>query len=493
MNRLLRALRAPRGEDEGAGLLLVIGTAGVVMSLVLVAASIAERSLTSGRQHDAFTTALQAAESGIDLGLARVQGAYDLDASDYRTPHPSATDFDQLPDCVGAEVTFPSTAGASAAAETAWAKAQLLAVAGISGCVRTIARGEYVVLKPAGRQAVYAMGWSPSRTAPKPRMRMLKAEYIFAPYKPSNAVLTGGDLELNASTLVTGATAGGVDQAAVHSNGNITVTNGNPTVTGPVTYSGGGSPPQSNNFPGGQGSASAAQSVPTISARSVYRRNVANYVGAWFDLCPDGKARAGSTSGVECTGTVLGDYAATGSGTFKNGWTFTAGVSGGPPTWSFSPGDDSVTGIFYVSQGNAATGQANKSSSKLTVIASSVGTSCNKSGGNIDWDKVNIATPYLTGTFMIADQDLRTGSNFGAGSASGSTVISGLFVGGDQVELQTSSNGAFGSVIAGDQCDPTGSMVDKNVIKNPEVYYDPTGYAPFTDVVNTTLWLEMTG
>jgi hypothetical protein len=46
-------------------------------------------------------------------------------------------------------------------------------------------------------------------------------------------------------------------------------------------------------------------------------------------------------------------------------------------------------------------------------------------------------------------------------------------------------------VIAADECPPVGT--EKNEIKNPSIYYDPNGEAPFTDVINTTLWLEYTG
>jgi hypothetical protein len=96
---------------------------------------------------------------------------------------------------------------------------------------------------------------------------------------------------------------------------------------------------------------------------------------------------------------------------------------------------------------------------------------------------------------MLADQDLMTTSNFAAGSMNGTTVVSGFFIAGDQVNLQTSSNGAYGAVVAADQCDPPDgqSPVDYDEVKNPALYYDPNAQAPFVDVINTTLWLEMVG
>ena len=74
-------------------------------------------------------------------------------------------------------------------------------------------------------------------------------------------------------------------------------------------------------------------------------------------------------------------------------------------------------------------------------------------------------------------------------------LISGFFIAGDQMEMSTSSAGAYGAVIAVDQCDPADGLspVDRNIIKNPSIYYDPNAQAPFTDIINNTLWLEYAG
>ena len=103
--------------------------------------------------------------------------------------------------------------------------------------------------------------------------------------------------------------------------------------------------------------------------------------------------------------------------------------------------------------------------------------------------------PSLTSTWLIADQDLITTSNYKVGSATGGTVISGLFLVGDQIDMSTSSAGAYGAVIVADQCDPANGLspVDSNQIKNPSIYYDPNAQAPFTKVINNTLWLEYAG
>jgi hypothetical protein len=478
------------------GLILVVCTSVVVMSLVLVAGAIAMRSQVSAREHTTYDDGLVSAEQGVDLGLARVAGEYNLDGSIYVSPHATATAFDATPDCSASTVVFPASAGVSAAAERTWARAQLTALAAVPGCLHTGPQGQYTMLAPSGRQAVYSLGWSPSYAAyvaHRGRARMIKTEYLFSPYKPSNAVLTGGDLEIDSSTTVTTAPGADPTLAAVHSNGNITVDSGNPAVSGPVSQSGSGSLYASNNFLGGATTLSAAQTVPRISAVGVYNRNVANYLGAWFDLCSDGKVRAGATTGP-CTGALIGDYGPGGAnagGVFANGWAYNG--SSNPKQWLVT--DSFNNGVYYVDRADVAMGSGvgNVAVAKATIIAAASKTTCDKVAGNIDWDHVDIAAPYISNTFMVADQDMRTGSNFYAGSSSGGTTVSGLFIAGDQVQLETSSAGAYGAVIAADQCDPNGSLVDANVIKNPAVYYDPNGYAPFTDVINTTLWLEYVG
>ena len=61
-------------------------------------------------------------------------------------------------------------------------------------------------------------------------------------------------------------------------------------------------------------------------------------------------------------------------------------------------------------------------------------------------DRYDPAAPTFTNLFMYADADLRTGANFNAGSIGGNglTPVSGMFIAGDQVQLETSSSGAVG-------------------------------------------------
>jgi hypothetical protein len=133
----------------------------------------------------------------------------------------------------------------------------------------------------------------------------------------------------------------------------------------------------------------------------------------------------------------------------------------------------------------------------MTIIASAENQdNCSaKKYGNISWDHFSLAAPSYPKLWMYADSDIYTTSNFSAGSGTTALpVISGMFVAGDQLHMETSSQGAVGSVVVGDQC-TTGNpdLATANEIKNPAIYYDPNSEAPFTSIINTTLWLEYTG
>lgn len=494
MNMRSRLTVLGRG-DEGLGMVLVLGLAGVLSTLMLVSGTVALRSVASSRVHNNFESALAVADGGVDAALAKSVAAYMSTGSDsYATPSGSSV-------CTGSAVPWPFTSAPSASAERDWARSQLLALVGVPGCLRSGPAGNYVILKPTGHQAVYSLGWSPRYGAPEAKSRLLKAEYLFAPYAPHQAILTGGDLSINSSTTVTTAPGSDPTLATVHTNGNLTVANGNPTVTGLVTQSGTGSFASSNKFTanaGGTVTSSPKVSIPFPGARAVwYRNRLTNPPGGWYDLCPDGSARR--PDGLDpCTGSV---YVTLSSGSSFRGWTYTPPTgAGAPATWAATTAlkQNGYSGTYYISQGDVVNPASNAGSAvpNLTVLASSVGPSgtCNKVGGNISWGSTDVVAPSLPSTWLIADQDLVTSSNYRAGSVSGGTVISGFFIAGDQISMQTSSNGAYGAVIAMDQCNPaTGSLASFDEVKNPSIYYDPNAQAPFTDVVNNTLWLEYTG
>ena len=113
MNRrtLLQRLRA---EDEGIGLILVIGLSAVMAILITVMTTVAIRSLNSSSDHVRFEQSLAAAEAGIDRELANIQTA--------RNQVPPVT-YTGTTGCVPAAA--PAGTFSSEATEKAWARTAL--------------------------------------------------------------------------------------------------------------------------------------------------------------------------------------------------------------------------------------------------------------------------------------------------------------------------------------------------------------------------------
>lgn len=479
-------------QEDGVGMVLVIGISTVILAIMFTGAALADNSLGMSKKRTDYERSLSAAESGIDQTLAQLQRAYDEYSTDFPIPAPASATFPE-PVCNAATVEQPASFP-TADAERDWAAQQITSlISAHPECIRTTESGQYAVLKPStplvdgrypGFGRVYSMGWSPDRTANGASSRMVKAEYVFLPYAPQQAILTSGNLMIDSSTTVSAAAGYDPSVAGVHSNGVIT-TVGNPTVYGQVTSTG-TSTAQSNNFvanPDGAVGTAPTNTVPRVSARSFYfhapNSDAVAVNSRWFDLCPDGTVKAWSAAGP-CTG------AGNGSGS-------TIGWAHDPATRTWIAGRSSVSGVFYVHEGNVDVGTGNADIANITVIASSANADdcANKQYGNISWNHYNMVAPAFRNLFLYADADLMTSSNFWAGNSgsNGSAVQSGMFVAGDQVSMQTSSQGAVGSVIAADRC-TNSPMVTDNEVKNPTVYFDPEGDSPFTDVINTTLWLE---
>jgi hypothetical protein len=496
--RLSRA--AHRNEkDAGIGMIMVIALAGVITVLIGVLFTIAINSLAGSNRHQHFDLALTSAESGIDKTLARLQLYYNEGntTSTYTTPSTGLDGFEPDPVCDAPVIPWggPFQGATAQTDERNWAISRIKAlVAAHPSCLQHSDNGDYATIAPgpsaagANPNAVYSMGWAPGYGEPKAKSRLIKAEYLFVPYTPHNAILTAGDLEIDSSTTVNGV---GSNLADVHSNGSIS-TQGNPTVTGQVssTQPSGGC----GNRCGGSGAidTTPAQGIPTINARNFYSR-LALTEDNWYDLCPDGAVHYPSSS-TPCTGSVVpsGDATTVASSGF-HGWSFLGSNGDGTVTWQASKSGISLSGTYYVYNGNVTQGQANRDSAKITVIAQSVGSSCPKKGGNITWQHSDIPGPSIKGLFFLADADLLITSNFGGGTE----FDGGLFLAGDQIEVDTSSQADYGGIIAADQCTDGGLGIDKNLVKNlvknPVITYLPNVANFFDVVIDTTLWLEYPG
>ena len=282
-------------------LLLVVGFTTTSLLLTGVGFALARGTLDSSRRHVSVEAAVHAAEQGLDQTLARVR------QDKAWTCGPAVPAFADQP---------PRTASAWAAVTSALADG--------SCPLQTTTQGTFLALRPPNRTVVFSYGSVPVAGA-EVKKRLLKAEYIFVPYAPSNAILTAGGLEIGSGTTVTSAPPADPDLAQIHSNGNITVSNGNPTVYGEVSQSGGGAPADSNKFYGNAGGTvtnTPKQSIPPVSAASVWAKNHdSSPPGGWYDLCADGSVRS-PDGATPCSGTVLADnswrgWAYNGSGAVK--------------------------------------------------------------------------------------------------------------------------------------------------------------------------------
>jgi hypothetical protein len=469
-------------EDAGITMVLVVGYSAVALILVALVTTITMTSLRSATNHGRFEAALSVAEAGVDSQLAAVQAANDAAPSIGDAPVPAPGH----PTCPGAEVA----AGASfadAAAERAWARTQLEALVA-AGCAQDSGDGEYVVLKPNDRSAVYSLSAVPSFTDADATSRLVKAEYLFTPYSPTNAVLTTSNLCFSGSVDI----LRGVEPSAdVHSNADVDCGSSGSvssiTVEGTVSASGTVTNP--NLVP--QLSGQPTQQVPSVHALSVYRAQaqLPELAGQWYDLCPDGTVRSPAVAPaapVPCTGSVQATVS--GTATYQ-GWQFD-GSSGGVAQWRTTQVGNAFPGVYYVHHGDADLDpQGNPDSYpawNATVIASAGPTArsegdCPKVGGSIDFDGLNI-TNKMPGVVLYADADIDGHQQVNAGA--------GLFVAGDQLNLQTSSSTIVGALIAADQCNHDG---DSNDIQGVTILFDGTVEAPMASLIRTALWLEYVG
>ena len=490
-------------QDEGIGVILVLGVTVIVTTLIASALVLTTNVLGQSRIRTNFELSLASAEAGIDATLALLQEEYDVDPGnvDFGVP----TDGDAC--AVASNFSHDSYPDDGTDVEQQeWALQQMTLMSAFPECLTVTDSGEFVVYKPkspsstasgsAGR--VYSLGASPTFTAPEESTRALRVDYQFLPYKPQHAILTEGDMSLDSSTLVTtaGASTGGdcdvtgSELAAVHTNSTFATVTGNPTVCGEVSSTGDPSG-SSNNFlanpkdPPGSGSrpvvAKPPVYIPTVSASQFYRRSGGQSVAPWYDLC------------VEAGQAVVRPYSS--NGPCDTTTTPVTGVTGVELSWDgsqpwFELGRNAGSGVYYAHGANIEHGVGRHEFDNVTLVASRISEAdCSTGiGGDIDWVRYELTAPAVTNLFMLADGDLDTGANFTAGNdgTDGSAVQSGMFVAGDDIDMSTSSQGAVGSVLAADRCDDG----EISSIQNPSVYFDPDANSPFSTIVNQTLWFE---
>lgn len=463
--------RLPVRDDAGVALVFAIGAAAVISTLILATSVLTVSSLRSSTAHTRFEGSLAAAEAGIDTTLNLVSEAYNGTPSTVWT-NPSP--------CTVAQPTSANLA--SPDAERKWIHDAILALP--TSCTGHTPQGDYVAVRPVGRQAVYSMGWSPSRSTGA-KVRLIKAEYVFSPYKPGNAILTNGSVDISGSVTVNANDP--TVPANVHTNASILGYNNSLNVAGTVSATGTlpGSCP--HGVTGGCVAGDPLVRLPATDPRVVYNAFAATEPN-WFDLCNGsvsgtGEVRRPGTSGP-CSGSLIATVNGSGNPLEFNGWTYAAGSGTTPATWTLPRTAGIYPGVYYVYRGDAVLGSNGNSpdTRALTVLAEAAptgGTSatCNKLGGNITWKLFNL-TPYLAGLMLDAQSSLYGQANASAGA--------GLFLAGDKVDLHTGSATVQGAVIASNNCAAAGT----NDLQGQTITFDETVETPVSDIIRTSLWLE---
>ncbi|MDQ1247008.1 MAG: hypothetical protein QG597_1378 [Actinomycetota bacterium] len=483
-----------RSGDEGIGMITVIGMTSAIAITVALTVTVAINSLTSSANHQTFETSLAAAETGLDGLIGDIQTAYDMGVN-------------YLEDEDVCTARWDTTSPPAPNAEKAWLEAEVMAMP--SSCVQDAGGGQYVAFRAITSTGVavpvlYSLGWTPSVAAPEnpatpigvtmtspPAMRAIRAEYLFSPFRPNQAVVTQANLVFSGSVEVDLASNSSATSADVHSNSNVDAGNNSLKVKGNITAS--GTNTKAGTCPDGKITGTCTQgdppvAIPSIRARSIYRALARETQQGWYDLCPDGTVTGPDLSQPNqvpdpCTGELLSP-----SGTFR-GWTL-EDEGTAEATWVFTPTDGTdYPGAYYVYQANASLekGKGNKGEATMSVMAEAKANgwpshtaTCNKSGGTITWKHANISN-YLPGVLFVADTAVIGEAN--------SDVGVGVIAAGDYVDWKTSSSTVTGSLMASANC----ATSPTNTIQGVTITYDSSSEVPLTTMIRTTQWLEMVG
>lgn len=451
-------------QEDGFTMILVIGVGILMLAFAFAAAGGSVNVARSSGLHVIFGQSLDAAEAGIDQLQARLQqvnGAY--------TYCPTTTNVTTCDTPSNTWVSgFPLVPNSDPTSEAAWAKTTLRQLAADNqGLLQTTATGQYLAIKPAHLNTVYSMSWVPNYAQVK-RQRLLKAEYIFSTYHPSNAILTNGDITCCASYQV-GNAPGITGVIGIHTNGSMTSVptpaNGE---TVQVTASGTGPNAGSSNTP--------IQTVPAINPRTIYNNLSGSYSAAWYDLCPDNTFRSPNTatSATPCTGTILQS-----GGTFR-GWS----KSSSGTTWD--PTGGNYPGVYYVYRGNIHVGSPHTvtlSAATTLITEATANRACPKTDGDITLDNKSSWTGgwYIPGLMVVA------GGNFYQNNQAVSSPPGGAYLAQGSVNQHTSAHDAlYGLMIAEDFCGET------NDLQGSVLFYDGGEDLPLAPLIRTTLELELT-
>jgi hypothetical protein len=400
--------RLTLGSDDGFGMILVVGYAVIISLVVTVSVATVNSLLRSGNGHVQYGQAVDSAEAGIDQTLARLSKNANYSPAGSSVPAQWANGF---PD---------------SRTERAWVLATANTVLSTNpSLLQKTAQGEFLALRPINVHTIYSIGWEPSRIAAK-RVRVLRNDYNFSGYTPTNAILANGNVSLSGSFSLAD-NAGTAIPPSVHTEGVLLKCSASVTVPNGTSLASVGG--------GGCGDSDTSQSVPQMNPRDLYTAYSGSYASSWYDLCPDGTVRQPSTA--PCTGTQLAS---------TRGWSWSIYTR----TWT-SPGPQ--TGIYYAYQGNVdltASGTP-----QVTVISeASNNNACPKSDGDIHIKQTQMipAMPFVS---LIAGGSVSIDTQ----GAVGDVAHPGLVASQENIVMSTSSApGIVGAVVANNLCGGTNSF-----------------------------------
>jgi hypothetical protein len=460
-------------DERGIAMVSVVGMSAILFGFATI---VMTRSISDYNQvrHDRrFEQAIQVADSGVDHMLFKL--GTDL----------TYTTGETVPDF-----------GGDVAAEEAWVLENVDDAepdCNTTGCNQlvTTPEGQWATIRPVNAEVIYSVGYVPTRANPF-RTRVIRAAYDYAPFVPSVAILTDGDLVISGNPSISG--AGG----SVHANGDIEF-NGNPTVEGYASAVGecDGCVPPTVGDAANSGGGMPEREVPLIDPRE-------NYFMSEYDLCPDATVRTGpsySAGGgffpnstlTPCNGQILED---TGGGDEYRGWKMSGtDVGNQGAKWDMS-GNTGYDGVYYVYQGSAKVSGTPGSSAtpwNLTILAEAVGTGeepthCPHVGGDIgiSGNPVMRRHDKAQPLHLIAGRDLEVSGNPGVS-------YEGVLAAHEQFSISGNPS-ITGAIIANDYCDTSGSPVSEPEIEvsgNPNIFYDGTLEIPLGRRIRTTHWNEL--
>jgi hypothetical protein len=319
--------------------------------------------------------------------------------------------------------------------------------------------GEYTLIKPSNSPALYVVGFTPSRSAPDRRVRVVRGEVdeelIETWWMLRFAFLSGGDAVFSGNpTLLSGTNVG------VHANGYLSA-GGSTFISGCISASNGakvsGSVSQEPHCadPGDQ----PLEFIPVIDPRLYW------YLSQ-YDMCPGGTVKAGpahdvyghTAGNLPCTGQTLASDPAVS----YRGWSFDGCCD--PQTgaeWSYH-GDGVFDGVYYFHEGSVKITSNPGSEAdpwETTLLIEPSGECPNLIGGDLDISGTPRMQPHpsANGLLALAGRDIEVSGTPGM-------FMSGLLAAHEQADVNGNPTVHEGGFIAEEACNSINDLIDTTIV-----------------------------